>query len=243
MTKIVSKKGFSLLELIIASILVVIVVLGIFSVNYVLSNNNQDYGQRYFVKSETQTILNHIINNASLAIGSGTTINGLPDRGILVGGTCPGSGGDLGCSDPVNNPNTFCIHQDIDPAKGFDSTTVNAPPTTAPNYNPSRWLCYTWNAVTYQINYCAWPYNSSVTPGFGATNCSGAVAPPALYLGTASNMPSIAFNPTAGFSITIQNCLNNAAPSCNFLDPTKQDPANNPQVSVSGTTFPSQEGF
>ena len=72
MKRIFSKTAFTLIELIVSSVLVSVVVLGIFSINSVLNNNNQDYGQRYLVKSETQATLNHILNNASLAVGSGT---------------------------------------------------------------------------------------------------------------------------------------------------------------------------
>ena len=68
MKRIYSKTALSLLELIIATALVSVIILGIFAINTVLSNNNIDYGQRYFVKSETQTTLNHILNNADTII-------------------------------------------------------------------------------------------------------------------------------------------------------------------------------
>jgi len=256
--------AFSLLELIIATVLVSVVLMGIFAINNVLNNNSQDYGQRYLIKSATQTTLNHILNNASEAIGSGTNINGYPDLGILIGGPCsPGTGGNLGCSDP-NNAYTFCIHQDIPPGATsapyypsppfpagttIDNAAPNSPATTPPYYNnsypattyDSRWLCYTWSPVTYQINYCSMPYYSLSTPSQGAVSCTGVAN--SEYLGTAASNPvtSAAFNSTSGFSITINNCLNNSASTCSGGNSTDQ--ANNPSVQLSGSIFPSQEGM
>ena len=253
MRRLFSKKALSLLELIIASVLVLIVIMGIFAINNVLSNNNQDYGQRYLVKSETQTTLNHILNNASEAVGSGTTskISSLEDVGILIGS-------DMG------DVNSFCIHQDIAPppysgGTTIDNALVNNPPSAAPDYTNSRWLCYTWYPsgatcpssnpnCTYQILYCAMPY-ADQPPYRGASNCNGSGADFAgpQYLGTAFSNPAVTFSATAGgqmaFSITIQNCLTNAASSCFNSDPTKLDPANNPEVTISGSVFPSQEGM
>ena len=246
MKKILSKKALSLLELIIASVIVVIVVLGIFAINSVLSNNNQDYGQRYSVKSATQVTLNHILNNASKAIGSETidSKNNL-DEGILIG-------------NEVGDPNSFCIHQDI-PILLPDNTTVNLTPGTPPNYANSRWLCYTWYPPTdlnypYQIRYCAMQFDYTNTKSNrGAAGPCGAGS---LYLGTAYGTAiigafanNVSFNATSGFSITIQNCLNNSEtinslPTCNGSGNGKSsDPVNNPEAQVSGSVFPSQEGM
>lgn len=99
MKHILSKTAFTLIELIVSLVLISIVLLGVFAINSVLSSNNQDYAQKYLVKSSTQTALNHILNDAYLAVGSGTNV-GTPsvlDQGILTG---------LGAT-----ANTFCIHQ------------------------------------------------------------------------------------------------------------------------------------
>jgi len=259
MKKLFSKTAITLLELIIASALVSVVILGIFAVNNVLSNNNQDYGQKYLVKSETQTTLNHILNNAALAVGSGinigSTLSPVYDQGILIGS------GDLGIiSDPVNNPNSFCIHQDIIPTASLDSSTVNSPPTTTPYDATSRWLCYTWYASGMahpnQIWYCAMPYNSSSLPYRGASSCNAASNPnisvQPVYLGTAFTNPTATFSSAAGgqmvFSLTIQNCLNDtpvaAGGTCNpSLPGGSSNPASNPGVQVSGSVYPSQEGM
>ena len=244
--------AFSLLELIIASVLVVIVIMGIFAVNGVLSSNSQDYGQKYFVKSETQTTLNHILNNASMAIGSGINVPSSPvsvvDKGILIGTA------DLGIDAQGNNANSLCIHQDIATTTPLDGASVNTTPSTPPSYNApaSRWLCYTLftplkspcpssavlpNCSSYQIWYCASAYNSSLAYR-GASNCfvnSGN----AMYLGTAYSINTPTFSSTAGFNITINNCLDDSASTCSG----GSDQADNPTVQLSGNVFPSQEGM
>ena len=254
------KAAFSLLELIIASVLVVIVTMGIFAVNGVLSSNSQDYGQKYFVKSETQTTLNHILNNASMAIGSGInvpTLDGgtVADLGILYS-TSPTTGLGPDSLGLFYNANSFCIHQDIALVTPLDGATVNPPstPSTPPAYNnpASRWLCYTLftplkspcpssavlpNCSSYQIWYCASAYNSSLAYR-GASNCfvnSGN----AMYLGTAYSINTPTFSSTAGFNITINNCLDDSASTCSG----GSDQADNPTVQLSGNVFPSQEGM
>jgi len=249
------KKAFTLIELIVSLSLVGIILLGIISINTVLNYNNQDYGQRYAVKSETQITLNHILNNASLAVGNGATDSfGNSEKGFLIGaGPCPGTPGDLGCSDSVNNPNSFCIHQDIPSGSSLDTTVVNNPASAPPNYTNSRWLCYTFYgsgaATPYQIFYCSMAYNDNGAGTRGAASCHGVAN--ALYLGTAYSISNLSgassppsFTSTTGFSMTIQNCLNNANPpgTCKSTG-TSTDPANNPEVQVSGSVIPSQESF
>ncbi len=203
------KTAYTLIELIISLVLVSVVVLGIFSINMVLNNNNQDYGQRYLVRSETQNTLNHILNNASLAVGSGTNVGNpsVLDQGIV-----------FFTSAGVNQ--NFCIHQQ----------------------NPGDiWACYEFDLTPvdpayHQICYCNASYNLLDGSGYrGATaaNCCGGTN---SFLGTAYSVNSTFTNNV--FSITIQNCLNNNNPpgTCG------SDPVNNPQVTVSGSVFPPQEG-
>ncbi len=208
MNKVLSKTAYTLLELIIALVLVTVVVLGIFAVNSVLSNNNQDYGQRYLVRSDTQTTLNHIINNASLAVGSATTLTpsgGPPvaDLGILIGAQ-------MGAA----NNNSFCIHQ---------------------NNGADTWLCYVFDPVGFQIKYCNKAYN--LTDPNGYRGAGGSCLAAAQFLGTAFSIATVFTNSNGQllFTITIQNCLNDSA-TC-FSAP---DPVNNPNVTVSGSAFPTQ---
>ena len=109
MKRIFSNTAITLIELIVSLSLVSVIVLGIISINTVLSNNGIDYGQRYLVKSQTQVTLNHILNDASMAAGSGVQV-GTPlvnDTGVLVGAA-------MGA--PTNNQ--FCIHQNQVPGPG-----------------------------------------------------------------------------------------------------------------------------
>jgi len=243
MKKNLSKTAFTLIELIIATALVVIVLLGMFSINSVLSNNSQDYGQRYLVKSGTQITLNHILNNAGLAVGSANA----NDEGILIGGAANGPA----------DPNTFCIHQASQSVQGAQNLI---------GFNTGDiWVCYSWSAN--QINWCAERYNGSVGDPRGATSCTAAIAAGTVipnpttgsnqtFLGSANtgfaNLPPTFTSDGVQllFTITLQNCLNNSAASCNgnganpgSTPGVSSDPVNNPEVVVSGSASPSQESM
>lgn len=210
MKKNFSKTAFTLIELILSLVLLSVIILGMFSISTVLSNNNQDYGQRYLVRSETQNTLNHILNNASLAVGSATNVGNpsVLDQGI-INFTSAG----------VNQ--NFCMHQQ----------------------NPGdTWACYefdlTPNDAAYrQICYCNVLYNLNDPSGYRGAIAANCCAVTNSFIGTAYSV-STSFNPTNGFSVTIQNCLNDYASTCFSATP---DPVNNPQVTVSGSVFPLQE--
>ena len=253
---IYNKKAITLVELIIATVLVSVVLLGIFAVNSVLSSNNQDYGQRYLVKSATQTTLNHILNNAALAVGSAATdgSGNAVDLGILIGTTNYGAP-DTTC---VGDDNSFCIHQ----ASGANILNNT---TTYPN---GIWLCYTFLPATYQIEWCAELYDAYVAPNVnvnprGASSCPTAVTNNTIipagasptFLGSAYSITNPAGSTllqtpvfvTSGpllFSINILNCLNDSATSCNHgVNGTSSDPVNNPEVAITGSVTPSQESM
>lgn len=245
MKKNLSKNAFTLIELIVSLVLVAIVILGIFSVGQVLSNNNQDFGQRFLVKSETQTTLNHILNNASLAVGSANN----NDSGILL----PAAVGDAG---------TFCIHQ----AGGNNLIGSASDIWLCYQWYPSGDLNY-----PYQIRWCAenYPAAAVASPGSvadprSASSCSTAVTNGTViaysgnnttFLGSArsitktvgTNLLSSPYFVASGgtqllFSINILNCLNNAAATCSDTG-TSTDPAGNPEVQVSGSIIPLQESM
>jgi hypothetical protein len=217
-----SKTAFTLIELIIASLLVVVVLLGTFSITNVLSNSGQDYGQRYLVKSETQASLNHVLNNASLAQGSANN----NDEGILYNGNDPG----------IFDANSFCIHQPGNLVGG-----VNTPNSNAINFLNDIWLCYTLAAG--QINWCAEKYTPGADPR-GASSCTAAplanIITASTYLGTALNFTPTFTNAAGGqllFSIVINNCLDTTLATCTPAG----DPVNNPYISVTGSVIPTQE--
>ncbi len=235
MKKNSSKTAITLIELIFALMLLSIVLLGIFAISNVLSNNNQDYGQRYLVRSETQTTLNNILNAASLAVGSGLCISAagtsappcnspyVADQGILTGLNVGGG------------YQTFCIHQNPTSLLGGDT-----------------WVCYTFvptSPTGPYIYYCNVPYN--LNDPSGNRGAAGTCSSPELVAGTAYSIsnpspPSFVANPLTNqlqFTITIQNCLNDLNPpgTCSPSG-TSIDPVNNPEVTVTGSVSPQQEG-
>jgi len=224
MKRLSSHHAFTLLELIVSMGLVSVIVLGIFSINTVLTNNNQDFGQRYLVRSETQIALNHIVNNASLAYGSGNT----NDEPILIGQA------------QVGDPDTFCIHQ----CGVVSGCGTGSPGQNIINSNTDIWLCYTQTA-SGEV-WCAEQYNGAAADPRGAGSCltSGTIIPnPATganttFLGSVYYVAT-SYTPTVGFTVKVLNCLNNGAGSCNMLG-TSTDPTNNPEVQLSQTVFPQQ---
>jgi len=231
MTKILIKNAFSLIELIVSMALLCLIVLGIFSINMVLNNNHQDYGQKYLVKSSTQTTLNHILTNVSLAVGSGTVDQyGNKDLGVLHGNGVQPDG-----NPGVGDANSFCIHQ----AAGNNILGTGA----------DIWLCYTINAN--QINWCTSAFNAAAAFRGAAAPCTNASAN-YTFLGSAFSIfnptgPTFVDNPATNqlqFTITIENCLNNTAITCNQGgNGISGDPANNPEIQLSGSVTPPQEGM
>lgn len=130
--------GLTLIELIVTSMLVSVVLFGLFSVTNVLSNNSQDYGQRYLLASQTQATLNHILGNVALAVGSVGA-----NTAIVLN-----AGGD---------PNSFCVHQ------GPNSNILNnAPEDIWLCYSFSGYQI-NWCAE----NYPGLPASCSVASGLG----------------------------------------------------------------------------
>ncbi len=215
------KKAYTLIELMVSLILLAFIVLGIFSINQVLNTSHQDYGQKYLVKSATQTTLNHILNDASLAVGSGTKVGNpaVLDLGVLIGAQ-------MGAADN----NSFCIHQ-------------------SPN-GADTWVCYVFDPASFQITFCNKTYN--LGDGTGYRGASGACLAAGQFLGSAFSIsnpapPSFVDNPATNqlqFSITIENCLDNSAATCNQGgNGISGDPANNPEAQLSGSVTPPQEGM
>lgn len=63
-------KAITLTELLVASAVVGFVLLGITASNTILQKSSQDFSASYFVAQSTQNSLNHILKNASMAVGS-----------------------------------------------------------------------------------------------------------------------------------------------------------------------------
>jgi hypothetical protein len=226
MKNIISKTtALTLIELIVSSMLVTVVLFGLVSITSVLSTNSQDYGQKYLLASQTQATLNHILGNASLAVRDIASA----DPGIITS--------QMGILGDTASMASFCIHQNISPA---NLPANNTPNNTPGVYTNDRWLCYTLN--NYQINYCSKAYAPGSSP-WGAVNCGSGTVTNSTFLGTAYSITTPAQSFTnATFSISIENCFNDAAASCYNATASLQDPVNNPQVTRSGSVTAQQVG-
>ena len=164
---------------------------------------------------------------------------GNKDYGILLGAGAPPGVGDA---------NTVCIHQ----PDGTGNNIIND--TSHPM---GIWLCYTWfpagNANQYQIYWCTSNYTpaaSASAPSYyrGAAACTAA-STNWTFLGSAfSWAPSFTQSASSGnsqlqFSLTLNNCLNDAAATCNAGGAgVSSDPVNNPEVQLTGSVAPPQVG-
>jgi hypothetical protein len=107
------------------------------------------------------------------------------------------------------------------------------------------WACYELDLTSadsayHQIWYCNASYNlTTVTRGATAAAAAACLGS-GTFLGTAYSATTTFSSTTNGpFAITLQNCLNDSATSCFNANSALQDPVNNPQVTLSGTVYPS----
>lgn len=223
MKRTLNQKAFTLIELIVCLVLLTIIALGIYAINMVLVFNDQDSGQQYSIKSQTQITLDNILNNASLGYGSAN----LNDDAILIGVPQQGGG---------NDPNSFCIRQPSSQLNGY-------------SWYCYSWTNKKNSAYQYQINSCTetYEYKNMTTNPRGAGSClkpspvKTQILSGPTFVGTAFSMsPSFNANPQGAswqFSMKIQNCLDDSNTSTCFG--TTQDP-NNPEVTLTGSVIPEE---
>lgn len=225
--------AFTLMEVIVASIVVGITVLGIIASNINLQKISKNISDNYYVIQNTNTSLNHILQNASKTVG---VISSSSDASISYG-FADGSGGygvvlgknsndaqvtSVSPSDSSGN-NTFCFNQ--------TQGDPNDP-------NVAVWLCYTWDPNTYNIYWCK--ENS-------ATACA---LDTSVLLGTAHAItrtysisdPQDNTQQRVRFDVEIDNCLDNAEASCcnpdPNIDPNCKPDNNNPYIVRKGGVSP-----
>jgi hypothetical protein len=232
MKKNVSTTGFTMVEVMVAFVLASILLLGIVTIDTSLDNASRNYGQRYAIKADAQVMLNHILQNAALAVGS-ASVN---DEGIISG--FAGGGGGV----PAN---TFCIHQ----AAG---NTI----LTSKGDNHEIWLCYSFVPASFQLNWCAETYNSPLPPNppsadpRGATDCATASGGGKLIAGTTVSLLGSVFSITptykvfaatgqSQFTVQILDCSNNADATCNNTG-TSTSLEGNPEIQITGSVIPLQ---
>ncbi len=235
--KIYNPIGLTLIELLVASSVIGLIMLGVITSNITLQKNTLDYANSYYVLQNTNQSLNHILAAASLAVGTpnnpGVALyNPRPSR---CRSTARNGEAYMGqdqtrhnlCAVNSGDPNTFCFHQNVDP------TDVTWPGMVDPTKD--RWLCYTFSSPN--ISWCTKTFSS------GPSSCSGSGNVETGTLGTAKtvtasfSLNSYCFSiPCDGrqkalFNVTIINCKD---PTANCSPGN----ANNPYVVKSGSVSP-----
>ena len=104
-------QGITLVELLIATVIVGIIMLGVVSSDYAIRKQANYAAISAIASINAQSIINHILYNASLAIGSST------DKGILIGA-------EIG---PGVQASSFCSRKVIGPPESWVCYTVLAP--------------------------------------------------------------------------------------------------------------------
>ncbi|MBF0490537.1 MAG: hypothetical protein HQL15_07955, partial [Candidatus Omnitrophica bacterium] len=135
-----------------------------------LQKSTNDFGSSYANKAQSSAVLDHILRNAGLAMGS--DMGPAFDKGILIG------------ADETGDANTFCIHQDVN-NQGI------ANQDTAQDTTDDHWLCYTLitpaAGKSGGVYYCYKGYDTSQScPNCrGASACTSTVGT-STFLGTAT---------------------------------------------------------
>ncbi len=252
--KINQIRSFTIIEILVASIVVSIILLGVITTSISLSNSARFSSGNYFVTQSTQSTLNHILKNAALAIGTPSNpgfvgMNTLWDKDDLGNPIKAPDGTVLEGNPPLSDlvgsgkPSTFCIHQNLSLNGSYNILNSNA-------YH--RWLCYTLDTATKNIYWCARAYDVNNPPGTAGylssqpANINHTGGAPCSttdnLLGTATNIStSLSINAAGSsqkveFQVTIDNCLD---PNGNVFGQCVAGGSNNPYVQKTGTISPS----
>lgn len=143
------------MELIIASVVVTVVMLGVVSASIILQKNSTDYTNKYFITQTATNVLNSVLADASQVVG---TVN---CPGIVIGSTnTPPST----CTSGTGDANTICFYQDPN-GKIQDAAGI--------------WACYTY--TSNNIYRCTSNYSNgmkSCNAGVGSTLVGTAMTSP-----------------------------------------------------------------
>ncbi|MBF0490531.1 MAG: hypothetical protein HQL15_07925 [Candidatus Omnitrophica bacterium] len=145
-----SNQATTLIEILVATSIASMVLMGALLSTTAVQKSVNDQGANYANKSGSSAVLDHILRNASLAMGS--DMGPEFDKGILIGRAETG------------DPDTFCIHQNVD---GNGVTLDTAQDTTN-----DHWLCYTLSGGG--VYYCYKPYSLDPTIKCGGQQTNGA---------------------------------------------------------------------
>jgi Tfp pilus assembly protein PilW len=222
-------KSFTLVEVLVASIVVSIILLGIITSSLSLNNNARYAAGSYYVTENVQNILNNILNNASQAYGT-------PDNPGFVGidanpahlaildssgnSIQSSSGGNISAASdlPSGDANTFCIHQNLKTDGTFDEAFPDA------NH---RWVCYT--LISNNLYSCIKNFDATCLPNSSCyqipSNQPGACASTDMnykLVGALKTKPltDLKITPQQGglqqalFTVTLETCLNPGDANC-----------------------------
>ena len=128
MRHLYSKKAFTLMEIIIASTIVAVIILGVVTSSISLQRASKNSSNSYFAAQSTQTLLNYFLEDAYKAVGT------ISSKGILIG------------TAETGDANTTCFYQQNVgvPLAEFRS---NGLPVTTPAATAPQWVCYTYPLV------------------------------------------------------------------------------------------------
>ena len=186
MRKKINFKAFTLVELLVASGVVGIVMLGVISSNMAMQRDTIDFTKNYSLIQNTNNTLNHILNSASLMVGSpsdvgfayktlGTFSIGIDDLGHPVYALLTGDN------------NTFCFNQ-------------NDPPTY------KTWVCYTYDPNSYNIYWCKSTNTNTCTGTNGSLLGTAKSMPTVTFTVNPTHDPNQSWLKKALFEISIDNC-------------------------------------
>ena len=237
--KIIHSKSFTLIEVLVASIVVSIIMLGIITSSLSLNNNARYAAGSFYVTQDIQNILNDIHNNAFQAYGTADNpgfvgINSIED--IDSGGHAilsqDGSGDPISPADlpSGDDSNTFCVHQNLRTDGSFNETFPDA------NH---RWLCYT--LINYNLYSCVKVFDAVNLPNTQNYVLNVASSQPGAcsnvdinykLLGALKVKPVIGleFNAQslgqqkALFTVTLETCLNPGDPNCGSVATRSSNP-------------------
>ncbi|MBF0490309.1 MAG: prepilin-type N-terminal cleavage/methylation domain-containing protein, partial [Candidatus Omnitrophica bacterium] len=90
----ISNKAVTLIEILVATAIASMVLFGALLSTTALQKSANDFGSNYVNRSESSAVLDHILRNAGLAMGSDMVPGS--DKGVLIG------------ADETGDANTFC---------------------------------------------------------------------------------------------------------------------------------------
>ncbi len=239
--KVQQLKSFTLIEVLVASVVVSIILLGVITSSLSLNNNARYAAGSYYVTENIQNILNDIHSNAFQAYGTPdnpgfvgiSSITNIDSTGASIASW---NSGNISIADlPSGDPNTFCIHQNLKTDGTFDEAF--------PDSN-HRWVCYTF--ISSNLYSCVKSFDATCLPN---SSCYQTSSQPGACSSTDTNyrlVGALKVKPVtelrinaqqsgqqeALFKVTLETCLNPSDVNCGSLSTR----SSNPYATKTGST-------